>query len=181
MDIIGIRGERVALVPIDAEVHLGNCLRWYNDPAVVRWLTRDLPITRVAEEEWFARMARSESDIVWAIHDEEGRHIGMTGLHGIDTRHGNAVTGIVIGEKDHWGRGYASEVMAVRTRWAFEELGLRRLQSECFEGNLASVRCLEKAGYRRIGEARKCIWRGGRWHNLILWDLLAEDWGAAPR
>jgi RimJ/RimL family protein N-acetyltransferase len=176
MDVVGIRGDRVALVPIDPAEHLENCLRWFNDPEVTRWVLRDLPMTRAAEEEWFASAARSQSEIVWGIHTEDGRHIGMTGLHGIDYRHGNAVTGIVIGEKDCWGQGYATEVLAVRTRWVFDDLGLRRLESECFAENAASARCLEKTGYRRIGTARKRIWRGGRWHDLLLWELLAEEW-----
>jgi aminoglycoside 6'-N-acetyltransferase len=66
--------------------------------------------------------------------------------------------------------------MRVRTRWAFEELGLHRIESECFAENVASARCLEKAGYRRFGTARKRHWRGGRWHDAILWEILDEDY-----
>lgn len=133
-------------------------------------------MSRAAEEAWFERVALSESDIVWAVHDEGDRHIGTTAAIGIDRVNRSASTGILIGEKDCWGKGYGAEVMRVRTKWLFENLGLHRLQSECFASNLASARCLEKAGYRRIGIARKTFWREGCWHDAILFEMLDEDY-----
>ncbi len=176
MDVIGIPGDRVRLVPADKEEHLDNFVRWFNDPEVVRWLAHNMPVSRMQEEKWFERMAESDRDIVWAVYDENDRHIGVTGIHRIDWKDRSAVTGTVIGEKDAWGQGYGSDVMRTRTRWAFEELGLHRLESECFAENMASIRCLEKVGYRRIGIARKKHWRNGRWHDCILWEILEEDY-----
>lgn len=175
--IAGLRGERIRLVPLDADRHLENYVRWFNDPEVTRYLLRNLPLTRLDERAFFERPTSSPpSDVVWAIHDEDDRHIGGTGLHRIDWLHRSATSGIVIGEKGAWGRGYGAEVMRVRTRWAFEELGLRRIESSCFAENVASATCLERAGYTRIGVARSAYWRGGQWHDAILWDILDEDW-----
>ena len=116
--------------------------------------------------------------VVWAVHDEQGRHIGGTGLHGINWSERSATSGIVIGEKAVWGQGYGREVMALRTAWAFEELGLHRIESECFAENIGSARCLEHSGYRRIGVARQKRWRHGAWHDCILWEILDEDYVA---
>lgn len=178
MDVVGIRGPRIRLVPIDRDAHIDNFLRWFNDPEVTRWLARDWPMTRLGEEKWIDRISVSETDLTWAVLDETGRHIGSTGVHRIDWRSRSAGTGTVIGEKDAWGKGYGTEIMRVRSTWAFENAGLNRLASECFAGNLASARCLEKVGYRRIGIARQRYFRGGRWHDCILWDYLAEEYFA---
>lgn len=178
-EIVGLRGERVRLVPLDRELHLENYVRWFNDPEVTRFLTNYLPISRIAEEAFFERLATATDQIVWAVHDEQDRHIGGTGLHGIDWRNRSATSGIVLGDKSTWGHGYGSEVMRVRTAWAFEELGLHRIDSMCHAENLGSARCLEKAGYRRIGTARKKWWRRGQWHDCILWEILDEDYFAA--
>jgi len=182
MDVVGIQGARIRLVPLDRAEHFENFLRWFNDPEITRWVSQFMPVTREAEEKWLERTLASEHDVVLAILDENGCHIGNAGLHSIDWRCRSAVTGTVIGEKDAWGKGYGTDVMRTRARWAFEELGLNRLQSECFAQNLASARCLEKTGYRRIGVARQAEWRHGAWQAMILWDLLAEDWfGEHPR
>ena len=92
----------------------------------------------------------------------------------------SAKTGTILGEKSAWRRGYGADVMRTRTRFAFEELGLHRLASECFVANLASRRCLEKAGFKLIGTARQRIWRNGVWHDLYLFDCLADDASERP-
>lgn len=179
---VHLAGPRVKLVPPDPELHLDNYLRWFNDPQVSQWLSEVKPMTRMAERAWFDSLAERKRDFVWAVHDETGRHIGATGIHGVSWRDRRAITGIVLGERSAWGKGYGTEVMQVRTRWAFEELGLHRLESECFVENVGSATCLERAGYRRIGVARQRRWRHGAWRDSILWELLAEDWFAAqPR
>jgi RimJ/RimL family protein N-acetyltransferase len=178
---VHLSGPRVQLVPPDKALHLENYLRWFNDPEVNRFLLQFMPMTRMAEEAWFDSLPERKDSIVWAVHDETGRHIGATGIHNIDWRNRNAVTGIVLGEKSAWGKGYGSEVMQLRTRWAFEELGLHRIESECLADNIGSATCLARAGYRRIGVASKRHWRDGRWQDSILWELLDEDYFAARR
>ncbi len=178
MDVIGLAGPRIRLVPQDKEQHLENYLQWMNDPEVTRYLIRNLPLTRVEEERWLERVAEDETQLVWAIHDEDGRHIGSTSLHNINWRERIAVSGTMIGDKSAWGKGYGTEVMQVRTRYAFEQLGLHRIESESFVENVASARCLEKVGYKREGLARKKYWRHGRWHDVILWAILDEDYFA---
>jgi len=181
VDITGLQGERIRLVPVDKELHLGDFVRWLNDPEVTRYVSHVLPISRLQEEKWFERLSESKEDIVWAILDETGRHIGVTGIHRINWKERDGLTGTLIGEKEAWGKGYGTDVMQTRTRYAFEQLGLHRLESECFLDNVASARCLEKVGYKRVGIAHKKRWRDGRWHDCILWELLDEDILAAAR
>jgi RimJ/RimL family protein N-acetyltransferase len=116
---------------------------------------------------------------MWAIHDEGGHHIGGAGIHNIDWIHRSGGTGIVIGDETAWGKGYGRETMALRTRYAFEELGLNRLTSECFVENEASSRCLAATGYKKLGIARQARWKHGAFHDTILWDFLAQDYFAA--
>lgn len=179
LSAVHLRGERVQLVPLDKDLHLDNYVRWFNDPEVTRYMLQVMPISRLAEAAFIDRLAEAQDAVVWAVHDENGRHIGGTGLHGIDWRNRSATSGIVIGQKDAWGKGYGGEVMRVRTRWAFEDLGLHRIESECFAENVGSARCLARAGYRQVGVARQKRWRAGRWHDCILWEILDEDYFGA--
>ena len=96
MEIVGVRGERVRLVPQDREKHLDNYVRWLNDPDVTRYIGRNLPLTRMQEEEWFQRLVTRENDVVWAVEDETGRHIGSTGLHRIDWKERSAVIFLIL-------------------------------------------------------------------------------------
>lgn len=180
MAIVGIKGDHVRLVPLDQTLHLENALRWLNDPEISVSLEQNLGVTRRQEEAFFERMsAQRETDFVWAIETDDDRHIGFIGLHGIHWRHRSATGGLVIGERHTWGRGYATDAVLVRTRFAFERMNLHRIEGLTM--NPAMRRVYEKCGYRHEGVARQKYWRGGRWIDADLFALLDEDYFAAAR
>ena len=172
-----IVGERVTLTPVTPEMLL-NYVRWFVDKEVTRFLGRSFCPTLAMEQEWFERTAKSDTDIVWAILVED-RHIGSTGIHQISWSNRRAITGNLIGDKSEWGKGYGSEVVRLRTEYAFTETTLEKLETEVFTDNIGSRRCLEKAGYRQCGTARRHVFRGGKWHDMWLADILRDEWIAA--
>src|SRR6266571_2980560 len=117
-------GSTVTLAPIKPE-HLENYCRWFADQEVTRFLTRDTPPTLKDEETWFERVSRSEQDVIWGLYVDDV-HIGSTGIHQIDWRNRRGITGILIGDRTWWGRGVARDSHGLRTRYAFEELGLAK-------------------------------------------------------
>jgi RimJ/RimL family protein N-acetyltransferase len=172
-----LRGERVRLAP-PIEDYLPHYCRWFADLEVTRYLILRNPPSPGMEREWLDRVARSETDVVWAILVGD-RLIGNTGIHAIDWRNRHASTGIMLGEKAEWGKGYATEVMRLRTRYAFRELGLEKLSSSALMDNEGSKRALMRAGYRQYGVSRRDQYRDGRWQDLWLCDVLREEWQAA--
>ncbi len=178
----GWRGERVRLVPLDKDRHLENCIRWLNDPAVIGGLgTSPKPLTRLREEEFFESAAKATNAVHFAIETLDGEHIGQCGLHGIKWRIGEAVTGTFIGRTDLWGKGYASDAVAVRTRYAFHDLGLRMLISEVFGDNAGSLRALERAGYEHVGCIPERTWNAGRWHDVVWLMINRRMWEERER
>jgi ribosomal-protein-alanine N-acetyltransferase len=169
-------GERVTLGPLGPE-HLDSYCRWFADPDVTRYMKRNTPPSLREEQEWFDRVAGSDSDVVWALFAAEA-HIGSIGIHQINWRHRRAITGTVIGDKTRWGRGIATEAMRLRTRYAFDELGLAKLITHVAEPNVASRRALERVGYRTVGVYRRHEFRHGAWLDVWIGELLREDWAA---
>jgi ribosomal-protein-alanine N-acetyltransferase len=177
MTLVGLKGERVRLVPPDRTMHLENALTWMNDPDITERLKHGLGVTRRQEELYFEKVeTQRETDFSWAILDGEERHIGFIGLHGINWRNRWATGGLVIGERSAWGRGYATDAVLVRTRFAFGELGLHRIEGHTM--NPAMKRVYEKSGYHHEGLARGKFWRNGRWHDADLYAILEQDWFA---
>jgi RimJ/RimL family protein N-acetyltransferase len=173
MEIVGLKGDRVRLVPSEASLHLENALRWMNDPEVTARLNLISGVTRRQEELFFERMAtQRETDLHWAIITEEFGHIGFIALHQINWPIRSAIGGIMIGELRAWGHGFATDAVRVRTRFAFEQLGLHRVEGHTI--NPAMRRVYEKSGYRHEGVARQKIWRDGRWYDADLYAILDE-------
>jgi RimJ/RimL family protein N-acetyltransferase len=175
----GWEGDLVRLVPLDADKHLENATRWVNDPEVTHnLLIGDFPMTKLAEREWFDRMSkRDDTNVAFAIELLNGEHVGFSGMHQINWKDRSAVTGTLIGLIDQWGKGLGSDAARVRTRFAFEVLGLRYLISAVLEGNDRSLGMLRKAGYVECGRYPKRIWKRGRYVDEILLYMTREMWG----
>ncbi len=82
----------------------------------------------------------------------------------------------------HAGHGYASEAVRELIRICFTDLGLRRLTANCFAGNEASWRLMERVGMRReLYTVRDSLHRSEGWLDGMGYALLADEWaGARP-
>ena len=176
VEVAGIRGEKIRLVPLEKDLHLDNCLRWFGDPEVTRWLVQHIPISRQAEEAWFERTIASDSDIVLAILDENGRHIGNCGFNRIDLVNRSAEFGILIGESDVWGHGHGPEAARLILEYGFEELGLHRIALGVFSFNEGAIRAYEKVGFVHEGTEREAYFRHGRFHDHHIMSILESEW-----
>ncbi len=77
------------------------------------------------------------------------------------------------------GRGFATEAVSELITIAFE-LGVRRIEANCFADNEGSWRLMERVGMRREGRfLREALHRDGTWRDGIVYGLLADEW--APR
>jgi len=154
-------------------------MRWFADRTVTRYMLTRHPTSRKKQEEWIENMADSREDVVWAmVRIAGGELIGALGLHKIAWRHSHTELGYMIGEKDQWGKGHATEAVKLATAYAFLELGLHKVSAGVIAPNEASRRALEKNGYKQCALFRKDRYVEGRWHDLWLGEILKEEWDA---
>lgn len=74
------------------------------------------------------------------------------------------------------GHGYTPEAFAVLCGYAFDDLGLHRLQVSIIPRNGPSNRVAEKLGLRNEGTARRYLEINGVWEDHIRYAITAEDW-----
>jgi len=111
------------------------------------------------------------TEVTFAVETLAGEHVGFTGLHRIDYRHGVAFTGSLIGRTDLWGQGLGTDLARTRTRYAFEVLGLRMLLSEALAENEASVRMLKRCGYTEVGRIPRRYFKRGAYRDALLFAI----------
>ncbi len=75
----------------------------------------------------------------------------------------------------HAGQGVMSEAVSAVLPFVFDTLRLHRIEAACLEHNHASIRVLEKSGFRREGLARRYLKIDGKWQDHILFALLEDD------
>ena len=74
------------------------------------------------------------------------------------------------------GRSYTPEAVVVLSRFAFEELGLHRVQISIIPRNSASRRVVEKLALRAEGVAERYLEINGTWEDHIRFALTSEEW-----
>ena len=120
-----------------------------HDPDTQRWL-EDEPMTPEkeagslarAEEQW-----RSRTGAPFVIADAgEDRPLGLLNL-----QLGDRATLAVSVFPEARGRGLASRALRLGATWGLRDLGLECVVAEADPGNTASIRAIEKAGFRRDG------------------------------
>ncbi|HZT91649.1 MAG TPA: GNAT family protein [Gaiellaceae bacterium] len=73
------------------------------------------------------------------------------------------------------GRGLATAAVDETVAFAFERLGLHRVEAGTATANVASQRVLEKARFTRVGVLRQHLLIGGEWVDHVLWERLVGD------
>jgi RimJ/RimL family protein N-acetyltransferase len=174
-----IQGARVTLRP-PREEEIPALAEMWSDPEVMRYEPGRLAAkTRDWWEAWLRRQATNDAAILWAI-DVGGEAAGVCGLRDLEPEDRHATSLISLFPR-FWRKGYATEAVALRSRYAFETLGLEKIKTDTSVENQAIRRVLERAGYRTVGIARRERLRDGQWQDAWYGELLREDWEALTR
>jgi len=171
-------GLRIVLRPLRETDVSAAYLGWMNDQEVTHGLESRFHRHTAESLRDFVRAVNQSGDhVFWAIVLRvDGRHIGNLKLGPIDRNHGTAEMGLMIGEKNCWGKGLGSEAIAVATEYAFSRLDLRKLTAGSYADNPGSVKAFLKAGWIQEAILREQFLREGRPVDGIRLAVLAGAW-----
>jgi len=153
------------------------------DDAVTRYLPYESWKSAADGEAWFsraaARLAAGEAGQFVIVHRESRRVVGTCLLFRFEQSSARAEVGYVLA-REYWGAGYMLEAMKAFVVFAFEQLGMRRLEAEIDPRNVSSARLLERLGFVREGLLRQRWAMKGEVADSGFYGLLHEDWQPFP-
>lgn len=171
-----LSGDGLSLRPFehaDAEALMAA----FADPDICRWHARSLGSVDEAHaliDAW-CRSWADEQGARWAVVDPAtGTLAGQAGLRAADLVEG-------VGEVSYWtvpsvrGRGTASRACAAVCTWAFDELGLHRLELHHAVANSASCAVAKRTGFVMEGTMRDKALHADGWHDMHLHSRLRTD------
>lgn len=124
--------------------------------------------TQRAQQRWSAGLE-------WNFTTFENEEVvGTTGLFNYNPRYLKGEIGYWI-RSDRTKQGYACEAASALVHFAFEDLGLQRVELHCGVDNQASMRVAEKLGFEREGRLRHASRSAGDWYDVFLYALLRRD------
>jgi len=133
-------------------------------------------ISSVYDRKWVEnKIFNKEKDIYLAIClNENDQLIGYTSINEIDHRNFRAKWGGIMIDPAHNGKGVATEVGEIVIDHVFNELGFKRLHTNILEEHGASLRLVEKLGFKKEGFLRSSVFKMGKFHNEVILALINE-------
>ena len=126
--------------------------------------------------DFFHRCVDADDRYDFMIISPEGEIIGESIINEIDTGLRSANFRICIFHSEECGKGIGSWAIRNAMEYAFEEIGLHRLELDVFSFNLRAVRAYENAGFRHEGVLRDAVKDGEKYADDILMAILEEEW-----
>ena len=157
-------------------------------PVLQEQLYEDIPTRVRADTRPWRPIARDAASSPYAVGDPKDDAAvfsvvdiatdGLAGealLWGIDLHNRSAHLGLALLPRFR-GQGFSIDVLAVLCRYAFNFLGLNRLQVETDAENTAMLRAAARAGFIREGTRRNANWADGAFRDEAVLGMLANAW-----
>jgi ribosomal-protein-alanine N-acetyltransferase len=125
---------------------------------------------------WTQRMRDLGTYACFAVTlDPSDVAIGIFQLRELEAGFQTGEWGFAIGS-EYWGSGAFMEGAGLVLRFAFETLGVHRLEARASVRNGRGNGALRKIGAVQEGVLRRSFLRNGEYHDQVLWSILEDDW-----
>lgn len=172
-----IEGSQIYLREVRSEDVNEEYYNWLNDSMVNQYLeTRFFPRSLKNISEFVKYMDGKSDEILLAICvKENNKHIGNIKLGPINWIHRFGDVSLLIGDKDYWGKGIATEAIKLITKFGFKTLNLHKIKAGCYANNIGSKSAFLKAGYNVEGVLQKHYFWEGSYQDAYLLGICAEE------
>lgn len=139
--------QRVFLRPLEEADIDARYVAWFSDPDVTQFL-RSRNFSADDSKAYLRKGRETLSYFMYAVClTLSGRHIGNLKIGPINRIYGVADLVTVIGDKTYWGKGLASEAIALGSRVAFDVHGIVKLRGTILADNIGSIKAYTRGGW----------------------------------
>ena len=118
---------------------------------------------------------RSDAIAAFAIMTKEGNnHIGNICIENISWDNNSGEISILIGEKDWWGKGVATEAYRLIIDYGFNMLKLHRLYSGMSVRNKGMIKVAESSGMSQEGISKDAFYKNGVYVDVVRYAIINQ-------
>jgi [ribosomal protein S5]-alanine N-acetyltransferase len=140
--------------------------------------TRNLmPFTREDAAIWYEKV--SSNPLEWVI-EFNGKCVGTARLT-VDEKNKRARYAVGIHDSSSLGMGLGTDATRLVLDFAFQTLGLHRVDLKVLEYNKRAMVCYEKCGFKKEGAEREGALIEGRWETDVIMSVLEQEYRNQPK
>ena len=170
-------GSKLKLVPFKEEHITDTYIGWLNNLEINRFLeVRFVHQTYETVLAYISSFYGDAEKYMWGVYLKSTNDlIGTATLSDINRHHRWGALGLMIGEKEYWGKGYGTEIINLVVDYAFKRLGLHKVTAGTVAANQGSVKAFQKAGFEIEGKAKSNFYLDGKYHDSLYLGITEED------
>jgi len=127
------------------------------------------------EKEALSEVIKKQDPVFNIIDLKTDLPVGRCMFFALDKVDRKAMFGIGIGEKSYWNKGYGQEATRLILDYGFNLLNLNGVMLGVFSYNKRAINCYKKVGFKEIGRRRQARIVCGKKYDIVLMDILAEE------
>ena len=137
--------DSLTLRPLTESDVTERYLSWFQDEQV----TKHLAAKNLTKEDVidYIRQGKETGEYFMYAILYDGLHIGNVKVGPIDKESKLSDLVVVIGDKDYWGKGLATEVIKIGNKIAFTKHGIRKLSGGMPGNHIGSIKAYTRAGW----------------------------------
>ena len=168
--------SRLLLGPLDPKTLDPAYVGWLNDPSVNRYLEVRRHFQTMETVRGFVEEinASTHSFLFGLFLKTDKRHIGNIKLGPIDAFNAHSGLGILIGARDVWSRGFASEALGAIVAYA-DTINLKKIFAGGYAPNEGSFRMFMRNNFVEVGRLREHRRDGGGWVDEFLVERINDN------
>ena len=170
-----IEGEKIRLIALEPE-DLDILYQWENDTSIWPVSSTSSPFSHYTLNEYLKSATLdlySTKQLRLVIQKkDDGQKIGFVDLFDFDPMHKRAGVGILIGEKEERGKGFAKEALELLGNYAFNTLHFHQLYCHVQLSNSSSIKLFENAGFVRTAVLKDWIANSTEFEDVVFFQLI---------
>ena len=170
-----LESKRLILRPF-VESDLEAVFKGLSDPDIIKYYGisfKSLEETKV-QMQWFSDLEKNENGIWWAVCSKvDGTFLGAGGLNDLSKPNKKAEIGFWL-LKESWGKGYMTEAMPLIFNYAFDHIGLHRIEGFVETKNTNCKNALTKLKFNLEGTMTDCEVKDGEFISLDIYAKLDD-------
>ena len=152
-----LEAERIYLKKLSPMDVKEDYVNWMNDKEVMRYTESRFKTHSKGDLVSYVEKVMNDSRYSFfaIVVKDRDVHIGNIKIGPFDKKHGFGDIGIIIGKKDYYGKGFATEAIKLIVDYAFDSLKLHKVTASCYAANPGAIKAFKKAGFEEEGRLNK--------------------------
>lgn len=150
-------------------------IAWLNDPTVVRYSNQRFVLHSADTCLEYFQSFNGTNNIYLAIYlKEDNLYIGTMTVY-ISTVHETADIGILIGNKNIWGKGVGQEAWTLMVDWLINVAGIRKVTGGALRANVGMIKIMINSGMKIDGVREAQELHDGKPQDILYFSKFSNE------